>query len=768
MKKFNLFLGLLAAFLLLSINLFAQNPTVYNGTPPTFNTFNANYVKCRHGTSWAACNSTGQYWQSSSSPQNYYPLFGQNQPGWTTYNSSSFNNASTGILTATSQNWSHRLITRQNIATIGGHIANNGQDYCMCYQVGSNYIRETALPAAGWGPGEQIDTVIQLGGPNDQGTGSQSIEYWFRPSQDESVLLVDFAFAQEKAPHGTYYNPFFYIEVMDSAYNLLDLGYYKDLNGHDMNQTPYYWPYSRFLIVPVGTSSNGNIPYCLATPTGWDYYGTNATNNTFVKHTCPYSQYSSHITESHSGVDCEWFEYTPVAFNLTKMADQHRTVIFRVKAHACQASYHWAYGYFAAKMIPGFISVDACGSDAITLSVPAGFNADTYLWYAGADSASATQKTAYAGMRNVVLSRTDGTRIYPYYRCYMESMSGVPFIYEANIKFYDLTPNFTYEQQYGSCDYRVNFSDSSIIMLRAPAATAGGSEDTIYQNTHWIQWAKKDANNNWANFATNNLAPSLNFDTPGNYEIRIVIEDEEHVCSDTIIKTITINEDATEQAFGTDTIYTCEENLPVIFDQATFGTNYTWHDAGTRRVTYPSARWNGCDSLVDVTLIVQKPRVDIAVGADFCDEFTTTLTVNTNVNVVEYMWSTEETSPTIDATEPGKYTVTITDEGGCKAENEVIIPACKPFVNLPNTITPSDHNGLNDYFYIPQKNLIQSLEFSVYNRNGELVYSTTNKDFQWDGRINGKLFVNVTYNYILRVIDYDNYATMYKGSILVL
>ncbi|MCQ2284789.1 MAG: gliding motility-associated C-terminal domain-containing protein, partial [Bacteroidales bacterium] len=636
-----------------------------------------------------------------------------------------------------------------------------------CYQVGSTYIRETALPSDGWGPDDPIDTVIQIGGPNSQGTGSQSIEYWFRPSVDESVLLVDFAFAQEKAPHDTYYNPFFYIEVMDSNYNLLDLGYYQDLNGHEMNQPPYYWPYSRFLIVPVGTSSSGNIPYCLATPTGWDYYGTNAVNHTFMKYSCPYSQYGSHVSEPHSGVDCEWFAYTPVAFDLTKMAQQHKTVIFRVKSHACQASYHWAYGYFAAKMIPGFIAVDACGSDAITLSVPAGFNADTYLWYAGADSASATQKTAYAGMRNVVLNRNDGTRIYPYYRCYMQSMSGVPFIYEAHIKFYDLTPDFTYEQIYGSCDYTVQFSDSSLIMLRSPAAEVGGTEDTIYQTTQWIQWFKNE-NNNWTRFATNDLSPTTHFDAPGDYEIRIVIEDEEHVCSDTIVKVITIEPDAVGESTNVDTVYTCEENLPIIYDQATLGTEYTWHDAGTRRVTYPAASWNGCDSLVDVTLIVQKPQVEIAIGADFCDEFTTTLTAEANVNVAEYLWNTEETSPMIEVQEPGDYAVTITDESGCVAEKEVTIPACKPFVNLPNTITPSDHNGLNDYLWIPQKNLIQSLEFSVFNRNGELVYSTTNKDFQWDGRVNGKLFVNVTYNYILKVIDYDNYATMYKGSITVL
>ena len=102
------------------------------------------------------------------------------------------------------------------------------------------------------------------------------------------------------------------------------------------------------------------------------------------------------------------------------------------------------------------------------------------------------------------------------------------------------------------------------------------------------------------------------------------------------------------------------------------------------------------------------------------------------------------------------------------AEASVEIPACTPFVNLPTAITPSDYNGLNDVLTLPQKNLIQSIEFTIYNRNGEMVYYTTNKDFEWDGRVNGKLYVNTVYNYLLKVVDYNGYATMFRGSITVL
>ena len=77
-------------------------------------------------------------------------------------------------------------------------------------------------------------------------------------------------------------------------------------------------------------------------------------------------------------------------------------------------------------------------------------------------------------------------------------------------------------------------------------------------------------------------------------------------------------------------------------------------------------------------------------------------------------------------------------------------------------------DGINDYFSIPQKSLIQELEFTVYNRYGEVVYHTTNKDFEWNGSVNGKFFVGATYTYILRIVDYEGVASNHKGSITIL
>lgn len=468
-------------FLILSILLMLSGvdaQVTYNGTPPTFMTFNAPYVKCQYGSQWCSCNTDNSMWTCS----------GNNPSNWTasTY-SGTGNNATNGILAASAQNWSHRFIT-----------SHTDTDPCMCYQTGNNtYVQSKALPEGGWDlePSttyDPIDTVIQLGGPVEQGKKSQSIEYWFRPDTNESVLLVMLAFATEASNHPTYQNAKFYVEVMDSAYNLLDLGYYPDLNGVPQNQNPFYWPYSRFLYVPiVETNSTCHLPYCFATPVGYDYYGTNDENKAFEVSECPYAQFSSAVPVSHSGCNSQWLRYTQIAFDLSKAARQHKTVIFRVKAHSCVMNYHWAYGYFAAKMIRGYIDVNACGDNEVWLSVPNGFSENSYVWYAGADSASAVHTEIYDGHHNIFLNYADGATIQPYYRCEVKTQGGVPIVYECHVnKYHDLHSCFTYEQitaDPSAHNYTVKFNDCSIYdeYTYNPATSSFELQNPPLQHIEW-------------------------------------------------------------------------------------------------------------------------------------------------------------------------------------------------------------------------------------------------------------------------------------------
>ena len=749
MKK--IFILLTISLLAISIGYAQYAPWDSTQGPLNFNTITAPYSKCTHSTSLD--------WSGDAEP-----------PAITT----------NGIY----QNVSHKLVTT------------NGPDPCRCFGLGLNngapYQHENKLPPD-WSMNANLpplDTVVMVGCNDCSGscqcTKHAQMEYWFYPTLANSTLLVMFTFAEEDVTSHCAYctnttrNPQFYIDVVDGETGqLIPSGYYKNQNG-TINTN---WPYSRFMACPDGNQSNQSYSV------GPDFYGITtyywahpkATPTTFPYRRCPSSQTSGHTS---SGVDAAWFEYKPIAFDLRSYALQHRSVKLRIRVYACSAEYHWAYCMFTAKMIPGTIQVDACGDQDVSLSVPAGFREEgSYVWHYGYDSIDANNRildweNPPAGITSnscydIYINR-DSTRLWPYYRCEMLSYTGAPFIYEAHVKSYYLEPGFEYEQLYDNCNLTVQFHDTSNIYTVVPPTSAGATEDTIPQETQLIQWYVKRYGS-YILFAENNTDPIYTFDSTtvdqdGIAYIKTIIWDIEQKCTDTLVREIQLDMSALEKSFGADTVYTCEEKLPYVFDPEYFGDSQTWSTEGTRRVVYESQAWNGCDSVADITLVIRKPKVTVAFDLDYCDEFTTTLSAVTTSDVAEYKWNTGETTPSITITTPGNYSVTIVDEEGCLSDppGTITIPACKPFLNLPNTITPSNLDGINDYFSIPQKNLIRELEFTVYNRAGDIVYHTTNKDFEWNGTENGKLLVGATYTYTLYIVDYEGVSSNHKGSITIL
>ena len=82
----------------------------------------------------------------------------------------------------------------------------------------------------------------------------------------------------------------------------------------------------------------------------------------------------------------------------------------------------------------------------------------------------------------------------------------------------------------------------------------------------------------------------------------------------------------------------------------------------------------------------------------------------------------------------GCYIIVAVDTVGNKSPltNEICVDNC-PEYELPNIFTPNG-DSTND-FYIPVKNrYIRSVDFTLYNRWGEIVYENTNPALGWDGK----------------------------------
>ncbi len=64
-----------------------------------------------------------------------------------------------------------------------------------------------------------------------------------------------------------------------------------------------------------------------------------------------------------------------------------------------------------------------------------------------------------------------------------------------------------------------------------------------------------------------------------------------------------------------------------------------------------------------------------------------------------------------------------------------VLKSC--YIAVPNAFTPNG-DGLNDFLYPLNAYKADNLEFKVYNRLGQLVFSTTDWTVKWDGTINGQ------------------------------
>jgi gliding motility-associated-like protein len=103
----------------------------------------------------------------------------------------------------------------------------------------------------------------------------------------------------------------------------------------------------------------------------------------------------------------------------------------------------------------------------------------------------------------------------------------------------------------------------------------------------------------------------------------------------------------------------------------------------------------------------------------------------------------------------------------CSIEGQFTLVVLKDaLVNLPTAFTPNG-DGLNDYFgalgKVPGEFLLQ-----IYNRNGEMVFKSTDTYDRWDGRFNGKLQPPGVFVFWVQYKDMQNRMWQRKGTLALI
>jgi gliding motility-associated-like protein len=107
-------------------------------------------------------------------------------------------------------------------------------------------------------------------------------------------------------------------------------------------------------------------------------------------------------------------------------------------------------------------------------------------------------------------------------------------------------------------------------------------------------------------------------------------------------------------------------------------------------------------------------------------------------NFEAYIWSNGKDTRSIDVSAPGLYSLEVTDRNGCTGKDSITVidDICPEYFYVPTAFTPNN-DGRNDLFRPRFAGAISNYRFSIYNRWGELVYSSYNAFAGWDGTVQG-------------------------------
>lgn len=227
----------------------------------------------------------------------------------------------------------------------------------------------------------------------------------------------------------------------------------------------------------------------------------------------------------------------------------------------------------------------------------------------------------------------------------------------------------------------------------------------------------------------------------------------------------------------------CYNNEVRISPRVTDPDSYTylWDDnstlnhriVGGAQVVSLTLSKGGCSASDTAAIYVFSYIQELGEDRVYCMDDRISLQFDANVPAPDanVIWNTGATTPSITATDTGTYTVTVSSEY-CSATDEILLTRemCECDAAVPNAFSPNG-DGLNEVFLpvIESGCLIGGFSLAIYNRMGELIFSSNSVKSGWDGNQKGKPVDIGIYYYELR---FDGGTKRkehnYKGSLTLI
>ena len=196
--------------------------------------------------------------------------------------------------------------------------------------------------------------------------------------------------------------------------------------------------------------------------------------------------------------------------------------------------------------------------------------------------------------------------------------------------------------------------------------------------------------------------------------------------------------------------------------------SHTYSGAGSYDVTLVITDANGCSNFAEFPNLIDvlpTPVAGINVSTVYLNAAEPeAIILNTSEGATSYVWNLGDSPTDYTFYEPGNYTYPVYNQdeylitlvaigsNGCTDSTQVLIEFDnRLIIYVPNSFTPNG-DELNNVFKPIVPVPVKSYHFQIYNRWGELIFETFDKEEGWDGKFNGQMVQDGTYTWEISIV----------------
>jgi gliding motility-associated-like protein len=186
-------------------------------------------------------------------------------------------------------------------------------------------------------------------------------------------------------------------------------------------------------------------------------------------------------------------------------------------------------------------------------------------------------------------------------------------------------------------------------------------------------------------------------------------------------------------------IISLQTPIDVMWNGGFIGTSYNVQSAATVSATFNDGF---CFFQDEITVdYLSPPLIDWEGKLETICEGDSIVFDARNYPADSYLWFDLETDSAATIKDSGQYWITLTNTCGTYTANWwVLTEDCNNYAYIPNSFTP-DNDGINDAWK-GEFNRILEFNLKVFNRDGEVVFKTTDPKQYWNGsHLNGEYYV---------------------------